>query len=232
MVVDGHARRLDPHEPETGGHDHAGEPHAAEGGMEEVRVLAARTAHHGPVGHHHVDPLDEHADRPVPMVVLPVDVGRDGAPDGHVLRPRRRRQEPSARQEEGDDLGETDTGLDVEEPRLRIEAPKAIDPRCLDDRATRDEGGVSIGPAEPAGDEAGPVIPLHNARHPRAVGRGRDDGVANGKPPPSAQRLGSGAHAATPSRTRPAMITRHKQTPAIKRLIWSRMAKTTGSSSR
>ena len=200
--------------------DEAGEPQPAHRGLEEVAVLPERAGEPLPVGAKQLERLHVRTERPVPVVVLAVDVVRDGAADRDLLRAGHHRQEEPARDDEPEDLAQRDPRLAGEEPPLRIEREEAVEPAGGEKHAAVVEAGVAVAP-------------------PQAVG---EDRLAHGdaciRRPVERDDLGAGAGEATPGLERnlrhrrhvPSRITAAPRT-ATAQLVGSRMANTTGSSS-
>jgi hypothetical protein len=145
-------RALDPLEPQGDLHDEAGEPHAAEGGEEQLALPVGTALDEPAVGNAEGDAIDEAPERAVAVMVLAVDVAGHARPDGDELGARGDRREPPARHEDAQDLGEAQPRLAVEAPGRGLERADAVGPRALEHEAAlaRGQRGVAVGAAEPA----------------------------------------------------------------------------------
>ncbi len=140
---------LDAVEPERGVEHDAGEAHAAGGGPEQLGSDAGVTTWQPPDGVAMVRRGHGIAPRAHLVVVLPVDVRRDRAADGHLAGPRRHRHEPAPGHQLHEQLVEAGPGGRGGQPLLLIERQQASDPGGIGHQPTGVLGWVAIGAPSP-----------------------------------------------------------------------------------
>ena len=161
---------LDPHEPERGAHNDAGEPHAADGLREQIGVLGPRAACEGAIRAHDVDPVDEGAEGAGLVVILAMHVGGDHAADGHMLGARRDGRKKPARQKALDHIAQRDAALRRQNACLRVEREHVPEAGHGDGGGWR-ERAVAIRAAEaardpgPARQRRAQLLDVARARH-------------------------------------------------------------------
>ena len=143
--------------------DDARQPHAADGGPEQGAVRVVLRAFRlqvqdAAVGHeqfHGHDVLAEGAGR---VVVLAVDVRADGPADGDLAGAGQDR-DPEA---EGDgglhQLIQRHAAVHVDQGGLRVDGVDAVELLHVDDQAAAVLGGVAVGAAHAAGDDAAALM--------------------------------------------------------------------------
>ena len=164
---DAHPRRLERQERQARGEDDAGQPHAADRGVEGLGVLRGGAAERLARGEEERQLVDVAADRPVDVVVLAVDVGRERAADGDEAGARDDREEEAARKQEREEPRERRAPLAGEGPPLRVEREDPLEPLGQDDGAGAVQRRVAVAPPEPAQGE----------RRLRGGADGRGDGA-------------------------------------------------------
>ena len=150
--VDRDAARLDREQPERDLEHEAGEAHAADGGPEQLRIAIGSDVDDGRVGQHHPDVGDVVAERSVEVVVLAVDVARDGAADRHVAGTRRDGDEEPEWDEDPQQVVEADAGADGCRAGLLVDDDRSG--RQPEDVAAAVLGRVAVRPTETASDAA------------------------------------------------------------------------------
>ena len=182
-------RRGDRREPD--GRDDTGQPHAAERRVEQGVVGGRRPSHQRPgraVGQHEVERADVVAEAPVDVVVLAVDVRRDGAADRDVTGPRRDREEPACGEEHRHDVAQHRAGARDDVAVVASANPESADE--VEDRAAAVLRGVAVGPAGTAGEHSARSGAQQRGRHlgRRRAGAGPWPGWASCVPSRSAAR--------------------------------------------
>ena len=150
-----HPAALDGLEPERHLGDEPGQPHAADGGEEELPLAMGAAFHLAAVGDLDDQPLHERAEGAVAVMVLAVHVARDTAPDGDEPRSRGDRRKPPPRQKDPHDLVEGKSGLARESSRARVEGEHPVGAHRLEHARARGggHGRVTVGATEPAGQD-------------------------------------------------------------------------------
>src|SRR5690606_26923994 len=86
----------------------------------------------------------------VDVVVLAVDVGGDGAADGHVPGTGRDGDEPAERHHAAHDRVEAHARVDTDDPAVEVDLAEAGQHSGVEHGAARVLGGVAVAAAEPA----------------------------------------------------------------------------------
>jgi hypothetical protein len=188
LRVDEAAAGLDRQQPQRDLGDDAGQAHTADRRPPQVGLGVGGDRPRSTVGgdDRQVDQMV--AERSVAMVVLAMDVAGHGAADGDEAGPRGHGHEEAAGDDVAHQLVEADAGADTDDARLAVE----VDPTgCqADDGAAGVLGGVTVGAAEPTGDQ--PTGPRQRRRSRGRQLRGvevDDDGAGRRGPPPSRDQL-------------------------------------------
>ncbi len=136
--------------------DDAGEAHAPRCRPEQRRI---RLGGHpsGPGGGHQGHLEDVRTEAPVDVVVLAVDVGSDGAPDGDQPGTRGHRDEPTERHQTLHQRLQADPGPHCHDARVEVDLEVGVEPGRVDHRAAGVLGGVSVAPAQSPGDHPAPT---------------------------------------------------------------------------
>ena len=106
LIIDGKVRRLDLPQLKACLKNDAGQSHSAEGGPERVGILLPRAAQDFSGGEQQIKAFDELGDRPIAMMIFPMNIGGDHPAQCYVLGARRDSREKTARNENFEDLFE------------------------------------------------------------------------------------------------------------------------------
>ncbi len=165
--------------------DDPGEPHATDGCPEQLGVLVGTDGAASAVAEDDVQRPDVLAEAADAMVVLAVDVGCDGAADGHEARPRSHHHEEPPRKEVPHQLVQVGPGGDAHGAGLRVQPHHGR--KRQQDLTSGVLGSVAVGTPQASGDQAAVSRRLHHSgkvlgpatKGPRHGGR---------SPPPASQR--------------------------------------------
>ena len=153
--VDDEVRRLRAVQPDRRRDDHAGQPHAADGGPEQLGLGAVRGQRADrAVGGDQVHRQHVVAEAAVAVVVLAVDVGGDRAADRHLPGARQHRHPPAERQRGPHERVQADAGVDDRDARVGVDRGRAGEPGHVEHDAAGVLRRVAVGAAEAAGDHA------------------------------------------------------------------------------
>ena len=148
--VDADPSGLDRDRPERRRGEDPGQPHAADGRPEQLRVVVGADDLRRAVGGDQVGRDDVGAEGAGPMVALAVHVAGDRAADGDVPGPRGDREEPARGQQQPHQVVQGGAG--------RRDHVVAVASYRTGQREQHDSpgvlGGVAVGPAEPPRDQA------------------------------------------------------------------------------
>ena len=152
LGVHPHARRLDRQHAHGGIEHDAGQAEPAGGGPEQLGVVVgshpALTGRGGEGERAHV-----RREAAVAVVVLAVDVGRHGTPDGHEACPRGDGHEPPTRQEDLHEGVEADAGVDRDLAGRGVGVADPVETGGVDHQAACALGGVAVAAPQPPGDQ-------------------------------------------------------------------------------
>ena len=173
--------------------DHAGQPHAADGGPEQlglgpsgvsVRTVAVRGDQ---VHRQHVV-----AEAALGVVVLAVDVRADRAADRDLPGARQHRHPPAERQGGPHERVQADAAVDDRDARVGVDRGRAGEPGHVEHEAARVLCRVAVGAAETAGDHPARAGARDRGHH--VGGRAGDGDVREGRggAPPAVQARGRG----------------------------------------
>jgi hypothetical protein len=153
LGVDQQAAAGDRHEGEGDVEDHAGQPHAAGGGPEQLGVLVGADLD-GAARRAQAQRPDVGGEGAVAVVVLAVDVRGDGAADGDVAGAGGDGHEPALGHGEAEEVVEAQAGLGGDDPGAAVEGQHLAHARGVGHRAAGVLGGVPVGAAQAPGDDA------------------------------------------------------------------------------
>ena len=126
---------------------------------------------------------DVPAEAAVAVVVLSVDVRRDGAANGHTASPGGDRNESPLRQDFSQELVDAHPGADGHESTAAVNRTDRVESGHVEDEAARPLPGVAVAPPQATRDHAptsGAVQELHDL-----VAAARGDHIAHGSGRPS-----------------------------------------------
>ena len=129
----------------------------------------------GPDGVREAEPDDVRADGALAVVVLAVDVARDGAPDRDEARPGRHRDEEAPRHDHLQQRVDRAARLDAHDAGRVVELEDPVEPGAVEQRAAGALGGVAVAAPEPSGEQrprpGGELGELGRRPRPLDVGR-------------------------------------------------------------
>jgi hypothetical protein len=135
--------------------DDPGEAHAADRGGKEFGIVARRDPAHAAVREQQLGPQHVVAEAAMPVVILPVHVGGDGATERGEGGARGGRRHEAARHESRDQVAEGDPGLGHQNAGARLERDQPVKSRRDDRRAAVVERGIAIAARAAERDDAG-----------------------------------------------------------------------------
>ena len=146
--VDPHQRGGRPHQAQGCGEDDARQAHTAAGTPEELGVVRGRDRGDRTVRQGQLEALHVLTERAVPVVVLPVDVSRDGTADGDHPGSRGDGYEPAARDHEAQQRIQADSGLHSDQSGFKVEAQDLIEAGEVENQPARVLSRVAVRPAK------------------------------------------------------------------------------------
>ena len=173
--------------------DHAGQPHAADGGPEQLGLGAVRGQRaDGAVRGDQVHRQHVVAEAALGVVVLAVDVRADRAADRDLPGARQHRHPPAERQGGPHERVQADAAVDDRDARVGVDRGRAGEPGHLEHEAARVLCRVAVGAAETAGDHPARAGARDRGHH--VGGRAGDGDVREGRggAPPAVQARGRG----------------------------------------
>ena len=151
LVIHDHVGGLHSFELDAGGEDDPGKAHASDRGPKDFASVCRRAGKDFASRSQQSKIPNEVRDRPLPMMVLAVNISGNGPADRNPFRARRYRQEETARQEAPHDLGKTDPCFALQKPGLAVERQETVQAHRADGACVRVERGISIAAAEAPG---------------------------------------------------------------------------------
>ena len=195
---------------DPGAQDNAGQAHAANSGPEQLSGLTGRLqVQHAAVRHQQLHGQHVVAKRARRVVVLTVNIRADRTTDGDLAGTRQHRNPQAIRQGGLHQLVEAHARVDVDNAGIRVDGVDPVQRSHIDDQTATILGGVTIGAAQAAGDDAAALVlgqvrvlirdPLDCLRDRVHVRGGQDLGGGRGGTAPSVEGLGCQFHAHNPT---------------------------------
>ena len=129
--------------------DQAGEPHAADGRGEPFSIFDRTTDEPRPVGSNQFEADHMTPESPGHVMILAVNIVRDGAAHSYVFRTRSYRQKEPAWNRKVQDLLQRRSCLAAQHPRRSLEMQQPIHARGLQQHAVLQQADVAITAAHP-----------------------------------------------------------------------------------
>ena len=148
-------------------------------------------------GRRELDPLDVLGERAVAVVVLAVDVGREGAAERDEAGPGRDGHEPAVGHQQAHQAVQAEPGLGDHAPALAVERAHGVHALGHEHAPAGVLGGVPVGPPQAARRDAAAVGGAQQGRDLLGARRALHLGGGGRGAPPAGQQLA--AHVITPS---------------------------------